>query len=276
MLDHKITELARTMIQAELEGRRRELARDVERIQNEAAARGVGRSGAIVGQVYERCVHEIETRARVTWQILAKVLSTAGVTLTDDLAGELKAEVESYVPSDVQELTQLLSSVADRIGFGQFSPLTDTRAHALRKIGAEIDLFVLALKRRDEASEGQAIPVPSVLNFYSPVGVVQTGPGATAHVIQNLGGQDKEALVQALEHVRQDLIRVTEVAGFSRQEVVELVDDARTELEKSRPNGLRLTNILTGIATTIQTAGSLQPAYQALKAALLPLGIFLP
>lgn len=67
-----------------------------------------------------------------------------------------------------------------------------------------------------------------------------------------------------------------QLAGFSRDEVAELVEDARTELEKPKPNGFRLTNVLTGVATAVQTAASLQPAYQALKAGVLPLGIFLP
>lgn len=116
----------------------------------------------------------------------------------------------------------------------------------------------------------------SMYHFHSPVGVVQTGPGATASVVQALGAEDREALLHALRVVGEALSAVKELPGSSKEEVLQLVEEGRTEIQKARPNGMRLGAVLSAVATAIQTAGSLQPAYQALKTALLPLGILLP
>src|SRR5262249_10253804 len=117
---------------------------------------------------------------------------------------------------------------------------------------------------------------PAIFNFYSSVGAVQTGPSATANVVQTINPSDKETLLKALETVKQGLVDIDALPSHPKKEIIELVDEAHIEVDKSNPNRTRLGSILQGIATAIQTAGSLQPAYQALKAALIPFGIPLP
>lgn len=95
-------------------------------------------------------------------------------------------------------------------------------------------------------------------------------------MVQTVGSEAREALLHALDLVQQSLASGEEPASYSKEEVLDLVKEGQTELEKAKPNGIRLRAILTAVATTIQTVGSLQPAYQALKTALLPLGILLP
>lgn len=76
--------------------------------------------------------------------------------------------------------------------------------------------------------------------------------------------------------MKQDLARVDELPGYEKDELLDLIEEGRAEVDKAKPNGMRLTSVFSAIATAIQTAGSLQSAYQALKAALLPLGLPLP
>ena len=38
-------------------------------------------------------------------------------------------------------------------------------------------------------------------NFYGTVGAVQTGPGAIANIVQNLGADEKHAILEALAQV---------------------------------------------------------------------------
>lgn len=116
----------------------------------------------------------------------------------------------------------------------------------------------------------------SMFHFHSPVGVVQTGPGATASVVQALGAEHRGALLHALRLVGEALSAMKELPGSSKEEVLELVEEGRTEIQKPRPNGIRLGAVLSAVAAAIQTAGSLQPAYQALKTVLVRLGIPLP
>lgn len=73
-------------------------------------------------------------------------------------------------------------------------------------------------------------------------------------------------MLRTLEHLNQDLGCLQELPGHSKNEVLELVGDARAEAERPKPNVLRLRTTLLALATSIQTAASLQPAYQAITA----------
>src|SRR5205823_2772867 len=95
-------------------------------------------------------------------------------------------------------------------------------------------------------------------------------------VVQNFGGQERETLLRALDVVGESVRALSEVAEAKPAEIVELTEECRVEAEKDEPNRLRLGALLAGLATAIQTTAALQPAYQALKAAMLLLGIPMP
>jgi hypothetical protein len=88
--------------------------------------------------------------------------------------------------------------------------------------------------------------------------------------------QDREALLSALSLARKALASVDRLPAHPKEEIVELVDEAEIEIKKPKPNNSKLLSTFMTIAQAIQTMGSLKPAYDALKAALLPLGIALP
>jgi hypothetical protein len=108
------------------------------------------------------------------------------------------------------------------------------------------------------------------------VGGYQIGPTSAATVTQISNSADSEALRRALDLVEASLPAAANSPGLMADEVLELVDETRAELAKARPNSIRLRIVASGVATAIQTIGMLQPAYQALKAALLPFGVLLP
>lgn len=277
MLDPKFTELAGKLIQVEFQERRQQLSREIELVHNEMAERGIGRSGIAVARIRELCAREVGIRARIVWQMLLKVISSMGVEPSETLAQDLKAEVERYLPPDLPELTQIVKRQADRVRIEQTpSALKEARTHALNKVGVEIDLFVHSLMSRAQAREGQAASPPPVIHIHSPVGVIQTGPGATANVLQDLGTDGREALLQALHQISEYLASVRELPGSSKEEVLELVEEGVTEIQKEKPNGMRLRSILTTVAPAIQTVATLHSTYQALKAAASLLGISLP
>lgn len=276
MLDQKITQLADKMIRIQFEEREEQLRRDIDLAQSKMAIKGLGHGSAVVRAVYDLCAHDVEIRALIVWQNLVRVLSNAGVLPSEGLAEDLKEAVLKYVPSIYSYPHECLEKVVRLIGIGSANPLTVPRDRAVMKVNAEIELFVLSLHRRTEAKEKQGESPQPVFNFYSPVGAIQTGPGATATVVQMLGPQDREALRNALDRLKQDLTEVEKLPGYEKDEVLDFIEEGRAEVEKARPNSMRLTSVFSAIATAIQTAGSLQPAYQVLKAALLPLGIALP
>ena len=276
MLDPKIAGLARPMIQVQFDERRKQVERDIGQVASEAVMAGAGRSGILIVEIREICAREVGIRALLIWQALVRVMSNLGVEPDENLAAALKNEVENYSPRALADLTDILNKNTRNIGCGEPEPLESAWGQAMRKVYAEIDLFVASLFANTQRKQKQPDSSRSVFNFYSPVGVFQTGAGATAGVTQIFGSQEQEALIRALDLVKQNLINSEGLAGDLREEMLDLIEEGQTEVKKPKPNGMRIQSVLMAVATTIQTVGSLQPAYQALKAALLPLGIFLP
>lgn len=121
-------------------------------------------------------------------------------------------------------------------------------------------------------------PAPAQVNnnnFHGPVGVVQNGPGSTANVQQWVQG-DTAALQSALDTLRVALERAQGLEADTQQELVANVERARAELSEEKPNKGKLLLWLGGIGAVVQVAGSIQPAYAAVKVLASALGIPLP
>lgn len=113
-------------------------------------------------------------------------------------------------------------------------------------------------------------------NFYGAVGSVQTGANATANVVQNLGADDRASLLSAIQQVRDALSNSPSVGEQQRSELLEIADECASQMTASAPNNTKLLTMFNVLGTAIQSIASAQPAYQALKGAILPLGITLP
>ena len=276
MLDPKIAGLARRMIQVQLDERRGHVGQEAEVVVNKLVLQGLGRSGAIIQEIHKLCANEVVIRAMLMWQVFIRVMSSLRVQRTETLAIELKNEIENYSPQVLDDLTQIMDRYTRNIGIAEPKSLSSAWGHAMRKVYAEIDLFICLQPEKAKGKEEQVEFLKNVIYVNSPVGFIQIGTGSTANVTQILGSQEQEALVLALDIIKKNVANMQELPNHSKEEIQELIEESLTEVKKPKPNVKRLQSILTGIATTIQTIGSLQPAYQTLKAALLPLGILLP
>lgn len=274
MLDPQIAGLARRMILAQFEDRKKEVQRAVVQLADQFRIAGALSSGTFVVEMRECCAREVEIRAKLIWQALLRVMSNLGVKPSEGLSVALQSEVEGYSAQMLSDLEPIMAKHKRHGSSVHAEPLSSAWGLAMRKIYVEIDLFVSSLHARVQTDE---LPGSqnTTLNIYSPVGVIQTGPGAMASISHNLGAGERDVLFRALDIIKESLATTGELVGV-REEISELIEEARAEVGKSKPNGMRLQSVLTGIASVIQTVGSLQPAYQVLKAALLPLGVFLP
>ena len=275
MLDAKVTELADRFIRLQFDEQGKQLNREIAKTRDEARLKGgMGTSSVVVELVRGHCARDIELRALIVWHNLQKVLSRSGVILSETLADDLKQEVAKYAEAIFLEPFNCFQAVVQKVGIGRTAqPLTEARDKALEKVSAEIDLFVLGLQGQQDARGSQAAPV---YNFYSPVGAVQTGQDASAQVFQNLSTQDRDAFLGAIDALREGLAGIDRLPAHPKQEIVELVEEAEAETKKARPNSSKLLSTFTAISQAVQTVGSLQPAYNTLKAALIPFGIHLP
>jgi hypothetical protein len=264
------------MISVQFGERKEQLHRDITFVQARFSARGLGTSSLVIEEVYNLCARDIELRALIVWQNLHRVLSQVGISASPQLGTELKKEVLRYLDIIYSPAHDALQKIVRNIGIGMADSLTDARDRAVAKVDAEIDLYILSLKRQAEAQKGRRKSSRSVFNIYSTVGAIQTGPNATANVVQTISSTDRDALVKALDSVRSGLTEIESLPAHPKHDIVELVAEADSEVRKARPNQTRLRSMLLDIATAIQTVGSLQPGYQTLRAALIPFGIQLP
>jgi len=273
MLDPKVTELADRIIEVQFEDRQEYLKREIQKLEDEFRLAGQWKSPRLVFLVKELCNHEVVTRTLIVWQALVKVLSAQSVVPVEGLGDALKQEVLGHRELIISGPIDCLRKTANKIAPTTISAdLTEGWERARKKALADIDLSILSLESRKEKKEGQV-----VFNLQgSQIGAIQTGPGASAITIQTLSPQDRETLRNVLNRVKQGLDGMEEIPGYEKDEVLDLVEEGQAEINKPKPNSMRLRYVLSATATAIQTVGSLQPAYQTLKAALLPLGISLP
>jgi len=154
-----------------------------------------------------------------------------------------------------------------------YSALDQARERALKQIHTEIDLFVLSLKNQQtDSTQGAS----NVFNIYSPVGSIQTGSGSTAYVMQHLDDQIRVQLSNALSQVEEGIVKLDKLPNHPKDEIMELVKESKSELEKQKPNITKLRSILSTVGASIQVVASIRPAYQVLKQTLSFLGISLP
>ena len=275
-LDATIRILAIKRIEPLIEERRFYFGRVADRIDRAMETRGVGRSAALLQAIHDACVGEIEARTLLAWSAVKDVLAAAALQHSETLAAELLAIVDKGARrADVREvLRRRIDTMGGVISDAAEFDLDGPTLRALAKRESDIDLYVLALISK---LKFERLPADSIVNnFHGPVGAYQIGPTSATTVTQISNSADSEALRRALDLVEASLPAAANSPGLMADEVLELVDETRAELAKARPNSIRLRIVASGVATAIQSIGMLQPAYQALKAALLPFGVLLP
>lgn len=260
------------LIRTSWKSRENDAPKQIGQIKVQNAARGSFLSSGTVLQVDEILCRELEARAILVWQAIVRVHKIVGLGTNPDIATYFKDIFNRYNQETLNELLPIFENETKMIKMSYNSRLPEVANMSKDKHDIEIDLYLATLKDTKEVSATQ----PATYNFYGNVGAVQSGAGSTANVVQNLAETDKQEIVNALHEVKLAIQNLTDKEEREINELVEVVDESIEELQKTNPNNTKLYacfNILSGSIQAIANAG---PAYQALKNALLPLGIVLP
>ncbi len=215
---------------------------------------------------------ELEARDILVWQAIVRVQKIVGVDRSLDLTVYFKDIFNKYHQETLNTLLATFKNETKMFPTSIASTLPGASKMSKNKHDIEIDLYVDSIKGTDEETPSQ----PATYNFYGNVGAFQSGAGSTANVVQNLTEPDKQEIVNALNEVKLAIQDFSNREEREINELVEVVDESIEELGKTNPNNTKLYacfNILSGSIQAIANAG---PAYQALKTALIPLGILLP
>lgn len=277
MIDPEMKERFDRLIEVQLNERRKQIPDEISRINALAASKGMYGSGATFGKIFELLSRETEIRVILTWESLVRVHRLFCSIISDSLRTDFKEEIKSQALSVHSELSAILNRILEKspIKSGTLN-LDETLNSSLKKHDIEIDLYFDSLEKQVNAAGVSASVPPQQYNFYGNVGAVQTGANSSANIVQNLGQNDKHVLLEALAQVNEALETIRDMAENKRDELKEMVKECTDISNSQNPNNTKLLTMLNVIGITVQSYASAQPAYQALKAALIPLGITLP
>ena len=247
---------------------------ELSQVHSQAAARGMLNSSVWINQIQQAHERELEVRAIIAWESLVRVHRIFGQPMINSLRNNLKGEIHRRIDQLMIELTTSLDDRTHRSGVNISASLLDAHRAVTEKHDIEVDLYVDSLSIKDEEKTNGA--VMQHYNFYGAVGSVQTGANVTANVIQNLDPDDRASLSSAIQQVRDVLSNVSTLGVQERRELLEIVDECMLQMSTSTPNNTKLFTMFNVLGIAIQSIASAQPAYQALKAAVLTLGITLP
>lgn len=275
MLEKRLKDRAERLIEVRISERRQQLPRDIGQIKSRAAGHGAFHSSNTMLAIHGAFARELEIRSIICWECLVRVHRILGAVHCENLASDLKDYMHSFIEKTRNELDEFLNNELKTFQPHKLT-LDDAQRHANQKHDIEIDLYCDSLQAQETDTEIQSLAAKQEYYFYGTVGAVQTGANAIANVVQNIGADDKQALTDALNLVRESIGAIQNLAEVQKEELVQVVDECRAEITSEKPNNTRLRALLSTVATSIQTIASAQPAYQAVKGALLPLGIVLP
>ena len=276
MIDPEMKERFDRLIEVQLNERRKQIPGEISRINASAASRGMYNSSVPLVNIFELLSRETEIRVILAWESLVRVHRLFGSIMGDSLRADFKEEIKSQALIAHSELSTVLNQILEKSPIKSVNlNLDETLKASLNKHDIEIDLYFDSLEKKVIAT-GVSASVPHQYNFYGNVGAVQTGANSSANVVQNLGQDDKHVLVEALTQVNEALETIRDMAENKRDELMEMVKECIEISNSQNPNNTKLLTMLNVIGITVQSYASAQPAYQALKAALIPLGITLP
>lgn len=276
MAEENLLNLAKERVRIEHAEQADRLKEDYDRTVHQFNAQGILTSGMFMGAIAELCANFIDVRAQATWLTLYRFLSTGGLQYSDTLSPKLKESFRELL-GDLEDIKAFLAKAGQVSGFADRNEhneeLVETRLNrSLTKIDGEIDLLVHSLRARETAAPSDQ---SQILNFYSPVGVVQTGPNAFANVTQSIDTEIREQIKQALEKVTMCLSELPTLDGADKDELVEVVTEIVEETSTDRPNTTKIKSLLTAVAVGLQSTAAARPAYEAVKVALNYFGISL-
>lgn len=254
--------------------RRKQFPFELTEIDSSAIKHKIFRSSAHLEQIQGAYERELENRISLAWQRLVRVHRSCGSAGSDSLANDLKNLLKEQLDLIYAELSGSLLQRIAQIEQKVSLTLEDAFVHALAKHYVEIDLYVDSLIASKSGAPGAF--TSQNYNFHGNVGSVQTGSNSTANVVQNLGATELASLSSALEQTVQAIQDMSRPGEQQWAELLEIAVACRTEMNSSTPNNTRVRDMFHVLGTSIQSIASAQPAYQALKLALLPLGIILP
>ncbi len=146
MLDSKILDRARRLIQTQFRQRRKILPHEISRILEEMNVVHSLHSGATLKKIHAICAQEVVIRTKIVWENIVRVHKAVGLPLTKTLAVDIKQEVNHFIGKIIEEIGKQMNSAMHFMERDAHRyNLDDARDSMIQEMDVEADLYVDSL-----------------------------------------------------------------------------------------------------------------------------------
>lgn len=259
MIEPHVIELARKKIELLIAEQGESIDRGVATVKARAATRGMLGSSVCDHEVAQVCSEAVRERAKFVWHSLKEHLQAANTCY----APKLHAQVTGFISEFVQDSPDWAQSRVDEAmkfltnqGMKQeiARQVKDANRRALQEVAADVDLFVLQLKNR-KSTEMTGAPI-QIFNSKN-VTVQQAGRDLAGTVTQILENHSNADVIALLEEIKDAIQSLASVPGHNKQDLVELIDDAKSEVTRPVPNKSKLKGHFHALVDAVQGISTL-------------------
>lgn len=241
------------------------------------AEKGRTLSGAgFAARISQLYVDDLIERTQVILDNVKQAHRDFGSPLISGIEDQLKKLGADRIEQQFLGLEGAYQRHLGRLGLPAVSPNGLAMQYALQQaaIANEIRQYIWVLRKVPMKSPDQPAG-QTTINNYGNIGAIQTAPNAVAHVQQFVADRDFGALGEALAQLRAAIPVMHELDTNQRERLAADVSAAEAEIKRDVKDVPALLKWLAGIGAVVQTLGSAQPAWEAVRVAAIFVGLSL-
>ena len=238
-----------------------------------AKGRNVGGAGfaARVSKLYE---DDLVKRTQIILENLKQVHQAFGSALISGIDEQLQRLSAKLIEQQFHGLEGAYKRHLGRLGMTEIPPSGLDIKYSLQRaaIANEISQYIWIFRKVPMKSPDRPAG-QSTFIIHGNVGAIQTAPNAVAHVRQQGGERDFSVLVDALMQLRNAVSAADGIDANQREKLVADIAAFDAEIKRGVEDETTLLKWLAGIGSIVQTLGSAQPAWEAVRAAARSVGL---
>ena len=146
MLDSKVLDRARRLIQTQFTQRRKIFPDEILRIKHEMNVVHSLQSSATLRKIHAICAQEVDIRTKIVWQSIERSHKNINSPLSQTLAVDIKEEVDHFIEKIIEEISDQMNNAMHFMEQDAHRyNLDDARDSMIQEIDVEADLYVDSL-----------------------------------------------------------------------------------------------------------------------------------
>ncbi|WP_146143953.1 hypothetical protein [Rhizobium sp. JAB6] len=255
----------------------KQLHGEIRAIEHQAAARGTLVSGGTIQLACEAGAVSLTARCRQAWEQLSRTMTANGIEIDRESGQLFLSEVGSQAENSSIAVKAIVKGCAV---FRSELPANAMQAgmdiiekalqHEFARAKAEVQLLIAASENMKPTAHQPGITINGDGN------VLNTGNGNQINVATTIDTNAATALANALKASLDHLAVLPAGTPVDADEIKELVEDALAEVQKPKPNKIKIASVIKGFAEAIKFVPELKAAYNVIKPAAAVAGIYFP